>query len=185
MNETNDSTRLRPASSDQSRPHDYDKINLGCGEDYRDNWLNVDIRDEVEPDIVMDLDRTPWPFEDDSYEMVLMDNVFEHIEPNSRVDVVNELHRIMKTKGELVMRLPVPEVGIGWELTHHPIPSWRWPYHPRHSDQWTVEEINISKVGLGRLMPAPLAKLATRFWVTRAVDEVELRASPKSEGGYK
>ncbi len=43
------------------------KINLGCGDDYREDWHNVDIQGDA-ADQRLDLEATPWPWPDDSFE---------------------------------------------------------------------------------------------------------------------
>jgi len=48
----------------------YDVLNLGCGTDQPARELNVDISAAVDPDLVLDLEATPWPFPDDAFERV-------------------------------------------------------------------------------------------------------------------
>ena len=42
------------------------KLNLGCGHDYVDDWVNVDFYDNSKCDVVHDLEEFPWPWEDNS-----------------------------------------------------------------------------------------------------------------------
>ena len=42
------------------------KLNLGCGKDYIDDWVNVDFYDDSKCDEVHDLEEFPWPWDDDS-----------------------------------------------------------------------------------------------------------------------
>ena len=42
------------------------KLNLGCGKDYIDGWVNVDFYDDSKCDVTHDLEEFPWPWEDDS-----------------------------------------------------------------------------------------------------------------------
>ncbi|MFC7045596.1 methyltransferase domain-containing protein [Halobacteriaceae archaeon GCM10025711] len=153
-----------------------DRVNLGCGDDYRDGWLNVDVDDRHDVDVVHDLEETPWRWGDSQFGHVLMDNVLEHIAVEHRTAVLEECHRILEPGGTLTLRLPVPEVGAGWDETHHAVPHWRVLCHPRWRDRWAVDRIAGSKVGPGRLFPEPLARLATRFWVFRGMDEVTVTA---------
>ena len=48
------------------------KLNLGCGKDYRDGWVNVDFYDDSTCDIKHDLEIFPWPWEDDSVLEILI-----------------------------------------------------------------------------------------------------------------
>ena len=40
------------------------KLNLGCGHDHKEGYVNVDVSDLGNPDMVVDLEVTPWPWED-------------------------------------------------------------------------------------------------------------------------
>ena len=35
------------------------KLNLGCGKDYIDGWVNVDLYDDSKCDVVYDLEKFP------------------------------------------------------------------------------------------------------------------------------
>lgn len=155
------------------------KYNLGCGDDIRDGWVNVDKDPESPADIRYDLEDLPWPWKSRSADTILMDNVFEHIHPRHRAGVINECYRLLDPNGRFIMHLPVPEIGSGWDVTHYNIPSWRWPFHPRWQSEWIATDISISKVGPGRLMPDGIAKLATRFWLVRCIDEVKVVVTPQ------
>ena len=42
------------------------KLNLGCGKDYIDGWINVDFYDDLNCDVTHDLEEFPWPWDDNS-----------------------------------------------------------------------------------------------------------------------
>lgn len=46
------------------------KLNLGCGPDYREGFVNVDILDNVRVDKRWDLEKLPLPFKDSSVDYV-------------------------------------------------------------------------------------------------------------------
>jgi hypothetical protein len=37
------------------------KLNLGCGFDRRDGFVNADNFPECQPDVLMDIEAAPWP----------------------------------------------------------------------------------------------------------------------------
>ena len=62
------------------------KVNFGCGTDYREGWINVDVVEETKwqsgsrkPDVMISANDSRLPFEDGSIDYVLLDNVIEHI----------------------------------------------------------------------------------------------------------
>lgn len=59
------------------------KLNIGCGPNRKEGWVNVDILDFA-ADLQLDL-REPWPFPDNSVSYIYSEHVLEHFEP--RVEV--------------------------------------------------------------------------------------------------
>jgi ADP-heptose:LPS heptosyltransferase len=74
------------------------RLNLGCGREYRPGWINVDKDPTVEPDLLFDLDRSVWPFEDNSADFILLKFVLEHVGQSTEVfnGIMRELYRIAK-----------------------------------------------------------------------------------------
>ncbi len=79
------------------------KLNVGCGKDIRSGWINLDAHQLPGVDIVHDIEKEPLPFEDNTFDFVLCRNILEHIE---YIPVMKELHRIMKSGGSLIIRVP-------------------------------------------------------------------------------
>lgn len=86
------------------------KINFGCGSDYRPGWLNVDQSDYHSPDLVFDIERTPWPIESDCAEHILLKHVLEHVGKDSRsfLAIVQELYRVCAPSGIVEIHAPHP-----------------------------------------------------------------------------
>ena len=81
------------------------RLNLGSGSEPRKPGIvNVDIAALPEVDVVHDLDVVPWPFDDASAEMILAQDVFEHV--GNPIGFMTECHRVLETGGELVMKVP-------------------------------------------------------------------------------
>jgi hypothetical protein len=70
------------------------RLNLGCGLNRRDGYVNVDR--EGEPDFKHDLEVVPWPWADDSVGEVIFFHVLEHIgrDPVVYLAIMKELYRV-------------------------------------------------------------------------------------------
>jgi SAM-dependent methyltransferase len=64
----------------------------------------MDIRPDVDADIVHDLQEFPYPFPDDEFDLIEADHVLEHLRDPFRV--MKELHRITKNGGLVIIRVP-------------------------------------------------------------------------------
>tara|TARA_B100001105_G_C22177490_1_gene351242 strand:- start:30 stop:590 length:561 start_codon:yes stop_codon:yes gene_type:complete len=86
------------------------KLNLGCGSKILEGYTNVDKFDYYKPDIVHDLEATPYPFKENSVDEILMSHVLEHIgqDPNIFNNIIKELYRICKNKSVINIRVPHP-----------------------------------------------------------------------------
>lgn len=54
-------------------------LNLGCGRTKVPRGINVDILPEVEPDIICNVNKLPLPWEDNTFDRVIMSHIFEHL----------------------------------------------------------------------------------------------------------
>lgn len=77
---------------DQSQ---YKKIYLGAGKDAREGWINVDRHPFPKIDVVADITKG-LPFEDNSIDYVYSRDFLEHLPPESKVFVINEIWRVLK-----------------------------------------------------------------------------------------
>lgn len=79
------------------------KLNLGCGSEKREGWINVDIRKDCNPDIVLDLNKK-LPFKRNSIMKVYAKMILEHLDnPN---EFLKELIRICENKAEIEIIVP-------------------------------------------------------------------------------
>jgi predicted SAM-dependent methyltransferase len=81
------------------------RVNLGCGFDHRPGFLNVDIHDFHDPDLLADvtqLDMLP----SGQYEEVVAQDVLEHLPRTSTVEVLKEWSRLLREGGLLHLRVP-------------------------------------------------------------------------------
>lgn len=81
-------------------------LNVGCGyAQYKfPNVVNVDAFDICKPDVVLDLNQTPYPFESESFDHVIANHIIEHL-PNWW-GAFNEFARVLKPNGVLEIWVP-------------------------------------------------------------------------------
>jgi ubiquinone/menaquinone biosynthesis C-methylase UbiE len=95
-------------------------LNLGCGNKRIEGAVNLDVSSRVLPDVLHDLNKRPWPFEDSSFDEVVGYDVIEHV-----VDIVSfmeEVHRVARPRASV--RLTAPHFSCA--------NTWRDPTH-RHA----------------------------------------------------
>jgi len=79
------------------------KIHLGCGVDYKKGWINCDISEEVNPDMIVDLEEK-LPFIDNSIDEVIINHALEHV--TNFIQCIHELHRICKNGSIIKIKVP-------------------------------------------------------------------------------
>ena len=100
------------------------RLDIGCGENKQPNWLGMDKRKIKGVDIVHDAQVFPYPLEDECCFQVLLSHLWEHIEPKNRIDLMNEIWRIMKPDGQLLISVPYYlSFGACQDPTHYPCPN--------------------------------------------------------------
>lgn len=79
------------------------KLNIGCGNDIRAEYINLDIAQLPGVDVVCDVDNNPLPFDDNTFEYIICNDVLEHVKLNQ---VLKEIHRVLKDDGVVEIRVP-------------------------------------------------------------------------------
>jgi len=88
-------------------------LDLGCGNKKRDGAIGVDFNSRTAADVIHDLNTFPYPFEDEVFDEVYIDNALEHLEDVLRV--MEEVHRICKNGA--MIKVIVPYFRSTWALT--------------------------------------------------------------------
>jgi hypothetical protein len=82
------------------------RLNLGCGDDVKEGYVNVDFR-QTHPSVMqVDLSKFPWPFEDASSEEILMLDFLEHFPYAQTKSILLECFRILRADGTVVIQVP-------------------------------------------------------------------------------
>ncbi|MGL4552054.1 MAG: class I SAM-dependent methyltransferase [Gemmataceae bacterium] len=92
-------------------------LHLGAGQKYDPRAVNVDLVASTGPDLVHDLDRTPWPLPDGRFEEVWAYDVLEHLD--DLIAVMEEIHRVCRPGA--VVKVTVPHFSSSnafTDITH-------------------------------------------------------------------
>lgn len=95
-------TRTAAVSKADSWPT---KLNLGCGWDKRDGYLNVDLHDFHNPDLVADI-RHLAMLPSGYFDEIVAQDVLEHLSRADAPPALAEWARLLRLGGELVVRVP-------------------------------------------------------------------------------
>jgi len=104
------------------------RLNFGCGKDIKRGWVNVDIQKGEGIDKSFDFNKFPYPFKDNTFDYILVDNVLEHFDDPRKV--VEELWRISKPDAIIEVKVPYyHSAGAYNDIGHkHFSIKERWKY---------------------------------------------------------
>lgn len=157
------------------------RLNLGCGKELREGFTGVDRLHLPGVDVVHDLNRFPYPFQDNEIDEVWMDNVLEHLD--QPVKVAEEIYRISKHGAKVTASVPFFRSTYAFiDPTHKNFFTAQWfsYFDPRHeffqkycysSAKFRVERVEFDRerreagqLGLIRRAVIWLAEKKPRFY---------------------
>lgn len=148
------------------------KLNVGCGTDYKEGWINIDNNsdDNIEKlDLNWDL-RNPLPFADGSVDYIFNEHFIEHLTVEESQKSIKDFMRVLKPGG--VMRIAMPDLKDSIEL---------------YFDKDWKKRAVIKDHGLEFIeTPAELLNMSFRWWGHRWIyDWTELQRRLKQAGCTK
>ena len=86
------------------------KINLGCGNKKLPDYINIDNSEHCSPDILLDLENTPYPFLENTVSTIRLKSVLEHLptDPKKFFPIIQELYRICENNAIIYIECPHP-----------------------------------------------------------------------------
>lgn len=81
------------------------RLNLGCGFDKKDGFINIDAVDRFNPDYTCDL-SIPLPFPKNSVHLIIATDLFEHFDKYLRYIVMENWANILKIGGKILLQVP-------------------------------------------------------------------------------
>lgn len=135
------------------------RVNVGCGNKKIHGWVNIDLREEVNPDLVCDISKISEKIEGQA-EIIYACHVLEHFDKYQVVGVLEDWYKALKPGGTL--RVSVPDIrscceyylqtgnlkqlfGLFWGGQKNP-----YDYHFNGFDFETLKELCLS-VGFQRV----------------------------------
>ena len=94
-----------------------ENLNLGCALNPEPGFINLDMDPRVKPDVRHNLEYTPLPFDDNTFDCILGSHVFEHIV--NLIALVYDLGRILKPGGFLISITPYLSSDDATDSPHH------------------------------------------------------------------
>ncbi len=89
------------------------RLNLGSGARPLEGYVNVDLSPGMPGvGLVHDLDRMPWPFENDSIDEIVMAHCLEHLADCNAA--MREIHRILRPGTRAIISVP----HFTWQLAY-------------------------------------------------------------------
>ncbi len=95
------------------------KLDIGCGNNKQQGFVGMDARELKGVDIVHNLEEFPYPLPDNCCSIILGSHIVEHIKPWFTISMFDELWRIMKVGGELVLSTPYAGSRGFWQDPTH------------------------------------------------------------------
>lgn len=125
------------------------RLNLGCGFDKRAGWDNADNFAECAPDLLFDIETTPWPIPDNAYDLILMKHVLEHVGQTFEefAQIIRELYRVIAPGGTIEIHVPHYRHDTWWSDPTHVrafTPLTFRMLSKQQNDQWIASKANYT-----------------------------------------
>jgi len=80
------------------------KLNLGCGTDIKKDYVNIDVVKLPGVNKIVDLNKLPLPFNDNSADEIYLNHVIDHLDKPTLF--LKDCHRVLKEKGRIIIIIP-------------------------------------------------------------------------------
>lgn len=164
-------------------------LNLGCGQDIKKGYVNLDCIALPGVDVTHNLDVFPYPFGNDTFDEVLAFGILEHLKNPERV--MQELYRITKNGATLTIRVPYWNTMQVWmDITHkRGFTLDTFHYFERQNNNWyfnyhfIVVKQTLIPQGLGKLIPTQTLKRLISNHISNIVEMllIELKTDKGEE----
>lgn len=104
-------------------------LDVGCGPNKLEGATGIDLNPHSDADIIWDLDKIPYPIEDNSFDRIYCSHAIEHFRTDLN-KIMMEFHRILKPDGIVEIRTPHFSHMSAWASYDHirPFTSNSWDF---------------------------------------------------------
>lgn len=83
---------------------DQKALDIGCGGRKVPGAVGIDISKDSKADVIHDLGQFPWPFDDNTFDVIVASHFMEHVFDITKT--MKEIYRIAKPGARIVMQVP-------------------------------------------------------------------------------
>ena len=123
-------------------------LDVGCGIKKYPGSTGIDRNPDTAADIIWDLDKFPWPVESSAFDETRLIHVIEHV--GDVIATMEELHRILKPGGQIVLETP----------HYTDFSSWCDPTHRWHLNSFSFRYFGVDNAGFGYYSRARLREIS-------------------------
>lgn len=82
------------------------KLNIGCGPNKIEGYINIDSEECVHPDLIHDITEGPLPYEDGSVDEITFFHCIEHVSKVAHEIILMDFRRVLKDGGRIYISYP-------------------------------------------------------------------------------
>jgi len=155
------------------RTNSVKKLQIGCGNNILEGWLNADLRPPLDNAVHLDATKR-FPFEDSTFSYIFSEHVIEHLSYPEGINMLSECYRVMSSGSKI--RIATPNLSFLFNL-----------YKPSKSEveseylKWSVDTYDIK--GVSSHADTFIINNFVRDWGHKFIyDEKILRAALEEAG---
>lgn len=124
------------------------RLNLGCGNDIRQGYVNADFIKTHPSVMIVDFSKFPYPFKDNEFDEIHCYGVMEHIGDNKEEfkKAIKEMIRITKNGGKWFLTVPHDTNPCSYGEFHSHFFHWRsFYYRPINPESNIYQNLRVIK----------------------------------------
>lgn len=125
-------------------------LDVGCGINKRPGSIGIDRNPNTKADVLVELDRFPYPFRDSAFDGLQAVHVIEHV--SDVIRMMEEFHRIVRPGGEVFIVTP----------HYTDFSSFCDPTHRWHLNSFSLRYFGQDNAGYGYYSAARFGEISTR-----------------------